>query len=378
VNGKIDAGRVRWPWTAMGFILCLAFFSCSPPEPIRIGFIGGTSGRVADLGIAGRDGAILAIEICNQTGGVSGRKVQLITKNDEQTPEVAERCMRELIAEGVLAIVGPMTSAMGVAVVPIVNETRILLISPTATTEELTGRDDFLFRVTSTTGVFASRNARYQIKAKRMRRVAAVYDLGNKSFTENWFENFRHAFAEGGGEIVKTLTFKSGSDTKYLEIARDLLAILPDGVLIIANSMDSALICQQIRKLDTQMPITLSDWGATERLLELGGKAVEGLTVVQTFDRNSTVPRYQEFRQTYLERFNREPGFAGVYAFDAANVVLEALKKRKEAQSLKETILAVRKFEGLQSSFSFDDFGDVRRPHVSISIVRDGQFVVVE
>ena len=276
----------------VGLILSLVLFNCSPPEPIRIGFLGGTSGRVADLGIAGRDGVQLAVEICNQAGGVAGRKLQLIIKNDEQTPEVAQRGARELIAEGVVAIVGPMTSAMGVAVVPIVNEARILLIGPTVTTEELSGRDDYFFRVTSTTGVYASRNARYQIKVKRMRRVAAVYDLGNKSFTENWLENFRHAFAEGGGEIVKTLTFKSGSDTKYLEIARGLLAIQPDGVLIIANSMDSALLCQQIRKLDAYIPITLSDWGATERLLELGGKAVEGLTVVQTFDRNSTASRY--------------------------------------------------------------------------------------
>ena len=100
--------------------------------------------------------------------------------------------------------------------------------------------------------------------------------------------------------------------------------------------------------------------------------------MVQTFDRNSTAPLYQEFRQNYLERFNREPGFPGVYAFDAASVLIEALKKRKGGQSLKEAILSLRKFEGLQSPFSFNDFGDVSRPHVSISIVRDGQFVVVE
>ena len=378
MDGKSVLGRLGWSRAAVVLILSLVFFSCKPSEPVRIGFLGGTSGRVADLGIAGRDGAQLAVEICNQSGGITGRKVQLVIKNDEQTPEIAERGVRELISEGVLAIVGPMTSAMAVTVVPIVNKARILLVSPTATTEELSGRNDFFFRVTSTTGVFASRNALYQIKAKRMRRVVAVYDLSNKSFTENWLKNFRHAFTEGGGEIVKTLTFKSGSDTKYLEIARELLAIRSDGVLIIANSMDSALLCQQIRKLDIHIPITLSDWGATERLLELGGKAVEGLTVVQTFDRNSTAPKYQEFRQNYIERFNREPGFAGVYAFDAANVVIEALKKRKDGQNLKETVLALRKFEGLQSPFSFNDFGDVRRPHVSISIVRDGQFVVME
>ena len=231
---RLVSGWLGWLWAAMGLIFSLSFFSCSPSEPISIGFLGGTSGRVADLGIAGRDGVQLAVDLCNQAGGISGRKVQLVIKNDEQTPEVAKRAVRELIDEGVIAIVGPMTSSMGVAVVPVVNEGRVLLISPTVTTEELSGRDDYFFRVSSTTSVFASRNARYQIKMKRMQRVAAVYDLGNKSFTENWFGNFREAFGEGGGEIVKILTFKSGSDSKYLEIARDLLAVRPDGVLIIA------------------------------------------------------------------------------------------------------------------------------------------------
>jgi branched-chain amino acid transport system substrate-binding protein len=143
LDGKSVLERVGWSRTAVGLILSLVFFSCKPPEPIRIGFLGGTSGRVADLGIAGRDGAQLSVEICNQSGGISGRKLQLIIQNDEQTPEIAERGVRELIAEGVLAIIGPMTSAMGVAVVPIVNDAQILIISPTATTEELSGRNDF-------------------------------------------------------------------------------------------------------------------------------------------------------------------------------------------------------------------------------------------
>src|SRR5210317_936388 len=105
MDGKSVVGRVGWSLAAVGLILTLVFFSCKPPEPIRIGFLGGTSGRVADLGIAGRDGAQLAVEICNQAGGVAGRKVQLIIKNDEQSPEVAQRGVRELITDGVLAIV---------------------------------------------------------------------------------------------------------------------------------------------------------------------------------------------------------------------------------------------------------------------------------
>ncbi|MHC1743652.1 MAG: ABC transporter substrate-binding protein [Syntrophobacteraceae bacterium] len=362
----------------VAFIFCVALWGCKPGEPIRIGFVAGISGRVADLGVTGRDAAQLAVEQCNQTGGISGRKIMLLIKDDQQQPELAKRAVRELIAEGVSAIVGPMTSDMGIAIAPIVSEARVLMVSPTVTTEALTGIDDCFFRVTTTSREFATRNADYQLKTNRMRRVAAAYDLGNKSFTENWLRNFRNAFAEGGGEILGSLGFEVGNDTVFLQIAKDLLALRPDGVVIVANSMDSALLCQQIRKLDDSIPITLADWGATERLLELGGKAVEGVTVVQTFDRASTHPGYLTLRQAYLDRFHREPGFAGVHTYDAVNVVLHALSKQESGQSLKETLLTIREFDGLQGAFSFDDFGDVRRPLSSMSIVRDGQFAVLE
>ena len=137
------------------------------------------------------------------------------------------------------------------------------------------------------------------------------------------------------------------------------------------------MFCQQIRKLDARIPLIGSEWGATERLTELGGKAVEGLTVAQIFDRNNTAPRYQSFRQVYLDRFRREPGFSGVAAFDAANVVLEALARHPAERDLKETLLALRRFEGLQQPIVFDEFGETRRDSV-ITVVRDGQFVVVE
>lgn len=100
-----------------------------------------------------------------------------------------------------------------------------------------------------------------------MRRIAAAYDRGNRSFSENWLENFKATFTALGGEIIATIGFKTDEGRTFLETARELLATEPDGVLIVANSMDSAVLCQQIRKIDPSIPITLADWGATERQL---------------------------------------------------------------------------------------------------------------
>lgn len=367
-----------WSGVLATVLIGMAFLGCKADQPILIGFMAGTSGRVADLGISGRDAAQLVIEQCNQSGGIAGRQVRLLIKDDQQNPDTARQVVRELIDEGVAAIIGPMTSDMAIAVAPAVDQARVLTVSPTATTQLLSGIDDHFFRVTSTTREYASKSARYQFITAGLRRIAAAYDRGNRSFCENWLDNFQKSFTALGGEIVATIGFKTDGSRTFLDIAGDLLSTRPDAVLIVANSMDSALLCQQVRKIDSQIRITLADWGATERLLELGGKAVEGVTVVQTFDRDSPAPDYQAFRKAYLERYQREPGFPGVYSHDATQVVLSALRAQKKGQSLKETVLELRKFAGLQSDFSFDDFGDVSRSHASISIIRNQKFVVVE
>jgi branched-chain amino acid transport system substrate-binding protein len=362
----------------MGLILCLLGAGCSSKEPVRIGFVGGTSGRVADLGISGRDAVQLAVEACNRDGGIDGRPVQLLIRNDAQDPDLARRAVSDLISQGVVAFVGPMTSDMAMAVLPLLNDARVLTVSPTATTQKLSGMDDYFLRVSSTTREYAGKSARYHVRTGTMRRIAATYDLANRSFCENWLENFAAVFTGNGGEIVTTIGFATDQGRSFLNVVRDLLAAKPDGILIVANSMDAALLCQQIRKFDATLPITLADWGATERLFELGGKAVEGITVVQTFDRDSPAPRYRDFRKAYLSRYQREPGFPGVYSYDAIQVVLTALRHQQESQHLKEAILAISTFEGLQGSFSFDEFGDVKRSNASISVVRNRKFVVVE
>jgi branched-chain amino acid transport system substrate-binding protein len=369
---------IFWLCLTPGTLILSTFLACKNEAPIRIGFLAGTSGRVADMGISGRDAAQLVVDECNRQGGIAGRQVQLLVRDDQQDPDLARTAVEGLIDEGVAALIGPMTSAMALAITPLLNEARLVSVGPTITTQQLSGRDDYFFRVSATTKEHATRSARFQAKPGGMKRIVAAYDVRNRSYCENWLENFTTVFTALGGEVLTNIGFDTTGDRSFMDVARELLSHGPDGVLIIANSMDAALICQQLHKLDPQIHITLADWGATERLLELGGRAVEGVTVVQPFDRTSKAPPYQAFRKAYLERYQREPGFPGVFTHDATQVVLTALGAQKRGQSLRETILMLGEFQGLQGAFSFDGFGDVERSIAAISIVRNQKFVVLE
>lgn len=354
----------------------LGLLGCAPPDPVRLGFVGGLSGRVADLGLNGRDGALLAVELRNKAGGVKGRRVELLTEDDQQDPDVARQAVTRLIERKVQAIVGPMTSAMAMATVALVDQAQIPMVSPTVTTNDLTGLDDYFFRVLSPTRNFAAKSANFHFQRAGVRRVAAVYDLSNKAYTESWLADYRTAFTAAGGRLVASISFTSSGETHFAELARQLLKTNADGIVIIANSVDAAMLCQQLRKLNASIPIAAAEWSATELLIELGGRAVEGIVIAQFLDRQSTQPTYVEFRRNYLARFRKEPGFAGLTAFDATNVILEGLEHRLPGQSLKQTLTTRKTFGGAQSPVVLDAFGDTSR-ETHLATIKDGSFVAL-
>ncbi|MSN24988.1 MAG: ABC transporter substrate-binding protein [Geobacter sp.] len=358
-------------------ILISALISCQRQKPVRIGFLGGLSGRVSDLGGSGRNGVQLAVEQRNAAGGLNGQPVELVVRDDEQNPETAKKVAGELIGQGIELIIGPMTSSIAMAVMPQINASRSILLSPTATTTSLSGLDDNFLRVISPTTEYATKSARYQYDKLGTRSVAVIYDAGNRSYTESWLNDFRVAFSALGGKIVMTKSFQSGQDTVFQPLVLDLLSSKADTVLIIGNSVDSALICQQVRKLDPKRRIAMSEWAATERLIELTGPAAEGVVVAQFLDRNDTSQRYRDFYLAYKSRFGQEPGFAGLAGYDAAQVALDAYSSRKKGESLKKLIIGKGKFQGVQQQLAIDRFGDADRK-TFVTVIRGNKYITVE
>jgi branched-chain amino acid transport system substrate-binding protein len=345
-------------------------------EPIKIGFVSGQTGKVADLGIGGRNGAMLAVEEINAKGGIKGRRVELIVQDDRQNPETAKKAVSELIAMEVECIIGPMTSSIAMATVPLVNASGIVMVSPTVTTTMLAGKDDNFLRVISTTSEYAAKSARYHFQKHGYGKVAAIYDIDNSSYSESWLHDFRTAFENLGGKMVKTMPFRSGDNKFFLPLARELLAAKPDMVLIIANAIDAALICQQIRKVDRKIPVAMSEWASTEKFVELAGSASEGVYMSQFLNHADQSQRYLSFLKAYKERFGQEPGFAGIAGYDAAMAVLKGVAGRKSGQSLKNALLS-QEFNGVQQTIKFDPYGEANR-NTFITIIRNGQYVTLE
>lgn len=358
-------------WLALAFAVTL-LAGCGPKTPIPIGFIGGLTGSNADNGQSGLNAVILAVEQFNRAGGVDGRMVELISRDDAQSSEVAARSAHALVEAKVEAVIGPFTSSMAAVIVPITGQAGIFQVSPTITSMDFYGKDDNLFRINRTTRENAQDYAR-TLAQRGQRRVAVAYDTRNRNFTESWLGEFRAATQAQGHELAVEVPYESGPQADFSRVVARLVAAKPDGMLFISGALDVARLSQQARKLAPKLPIAASEWAATEQLIELGGEVVEGLMIVQAYNRDDTSEQFRSFAEAYHKRFQRAPGYSSVAAYDAATVVLESLKIRREGESVKAAALRHGPFRGLQQDMVFDANGDTQR-RVYFTEIRGGRY----
>ena len=326
-------------------------------------------------GFAAPRSSRLAIEQFNRAGGLNGRMVELIAKDDAQNKETAAKSAQELVAAKVQAVIGPFTSGMAEVIVPITGAAGVFEISPTITSMAFYGKDDNLFRINRTTSDNAQDYARVML-GRGQRHIAVAYDTRNLNFTKSWLDQFRTAVQAQGASLAAEVPYESSPDADFGSVIRQLLVSKPDSLLFISGALDVARLAQQARKQAPALPIAASEWASTEQLVELGGDVVQGLLIVQNYDRNDESPRFKEFSEAYFKRFQRSPGYSSVSAYDAATVVLTALKQRRDGETLKQAALRSGPYQGLQQTIVFDANGDTTRK-VYFNEIRNGRYAPI-
>jgi len=358
------------------FTLLIVFIlvGCEKKESIKVGFVGDLTGSMSELGINGRNGVLLAVEECNAIGGIDGRLIKLITKDDQHDEEQALKVDQQLIKEGVIAIIGHMTSSMSVKVLPLINKEKIVMISPT--TSQLSHLDDYFIRLIpyDQTNKYL---AKYVYQQLGVKKISIVYDLCNIAFSQMVRDDFTKEFESIGGKIILSKSFKSGPEVDYINMINTLLDPKIEGLLIIAGALDTAMICQHIRMAGSQIPLLHNGWAGTRELVHHGGSAIEGIIFPIMYNKDSQDKLFVQFTNRYKKRFGHDPDFASVYAYEAALLLINALSESTHPENIKEIILKQAKLEGLQGEIYFDKYGDAQR-QTSIVKIKKGKIIVLK
>lgn len=355
-------------------IAILFFILFKPKEPIKIGLMVTLTGVYPDLGREIRNGALLAVQMINEEGGIKGKLVELIIKDNKYSIEQAKLNYEELVKENVVAVIGPATSTTAKNLLPIINQKKVLTIAPTPTSTELAGLDDYMIRLRPTNKEDATTLAKYVTENLKVKKVAIIHDVINPSYTKDFINNFKPHFSK------EVSFFMYPFDEKNISIknlAKQILSQSPDVVLIITEAYNASLLIQNLRILNPKILILISPWAKSPKLIEYGGERVEGVFTVDTFDEEYKGKLYEKFKNKFKERFGHNPNFAAVNGFEAVMLIKKAIEKGAVKETMKETILKIGKFEGLQGEIIINKFGD-RETKSFVFKIKNGKFTRVE
>src|SRR6185369_3537078 len=160
-----------------------------------------------------------------------------------------------------------------------------------------------------------------------IKRVAVICDASNRSFTTSLVDTYKARLESLGGTVVVEQCFNGKEQPDFTADAKAVIGRGVHGILIVAGAVDSAMICQQLRKLGSAVPIFIAEWGGTNEFIKAGGRSVDGVYVFQHFNSDSTSPPFLVFKEAYVKRFGDTPSFAATYSYEAVSVIAEALKK---------------------------------------------------
>lgn len=355
-------------------IACLLLAACAEPEPIRIGFSGQLSGPKSDLGVQGRNGALLAVEEINARGGVAGHRLELVAEDDQDTPEGARQADARLLAQKVVAIVGHMTSGQTLAALPDLEASGTILISPTTASPLLSEKQDLFFRVITSNAQWARGLADHCLRQDR-RRVFLLGDSDNVGYTETFLDAFERRLRENAGMVSGRRLYSSskGLDTK--KVAAEILAAKPQALIACVAARDLAALAQALHPQQAGIAVMGPPWPSTRDLVLTGGKDVEGFEFISNYAEDNSHPAFAPFLERYRKRFGWAPNFAAAFAYETVTVLAEGLRRTEGKRAgLEHALVRGQTMEGIIGPFVLDDSGDVRRPNF-ITRVQEGRFV---
>lgn len=358
----------------MVIIIGLFLWKYNKNEDVIIGFSAQLTGSQAELGVQERNGVQLAIEEINESGGICGRKISLIVDDDCGTTENAKKGDQDLINKGAVAIIGHATTAQTLEGLKVTNPNKVVMIGPTVSTPELTGIDDYFFRIHPSFKNSAESFVDHIYNYNKIKNIAIIYDTDNISYAKTYARIFGDKFKDMGGNIVSEIQFSSEVQPDFTPLLSILEKSKPDGLLIVASDIDTAIIAQRAKFRDKNIKLYAAAWAQTETLISNGGQAVEGMEIEQAYDVTSKSQKFVDFKSNYKVRFGNEASFGAAYSYEATMVLAEALKNANcNKDKLKDALLEIHDFSGLIDKISIDKFGDVDRPYY-ISKISNEQF----
>ncbi|OQY26397.1 MAG: hypothetical protein B6244_13700 [Candidatus Cloacimonetes bacterium 4572_55] len=397
-----------WLFSLSGLLIILilayiGYLSIWDEKPaIYIAGVGPMTGRDGKDGQDMANGIRIYLDEINKSGGVDGHKIELLMFDDQNNDAQARAMAIKASQSPATAVIGHCFSSISKVGGEIYKEYGVPAVTPAATAEVITD-NDWYFRTVPTTKAQSIFLANYVYQVMGCRNASVIYD--RDEYGASLAENFGKAFVDLGGSISYIWSFKS-DDKRLDEIFSEFIQGMKNsssgeiGTILLATQANEAEdIITLLRRNNISVPIMSGDAISSIDFAQRFGKYFEEITHPGYFTDGifATSPimfdvageEAQKFRNDYVTTYGVFPSWVAATSYDAAAVIVAAIKKEMETGDSWDDLRQIRKkmrnhiasfnkpqraITGLTDEIYFDDRGDMVKP-ISIGYFQNQLFI---
>jgi branched-chain amino acid transport system substrate-binding protein len=378
--------------TVVTVLALAASFSAFAADPIKIGLSGPYTGGSSPMGVSMRDGAKLAASEINAKGGVLGRQIELIERDDQADNTRGIQVTQELInKEQVVAAVGFINTGVSLAAQRFYQEAKIPVINNVATGSKVTKQflppefaDNYVFRNSANDTIQSAMIVKEAIDNRKFTKVAILADSTN--YGQLGREDLEKALAAKNitPVAVEKFNIKDTDMTAQLLKAKEAGA---QAILTYAIGPELAQIANGMEKLGWKVPMMGSWTLSMANFIDNAGKNGEGARMPQTFIQEPNTPKRKAFIEAYLKAYNPPNGripspVSAAQGYDSMYLLAAAIKQagNTEGVKIREALENLsEKIDGVVTTYNHpythDNHEAITMDMVVMGEVKDGHVV---
>lgn len=346
-------------------------------KTVKVAFLGPLTGPNAMQGVGARNSFDLAIKQANDSGKLSFN-IQVMDLDDASDPGTGASAAQKAVADPeVVAASGHWNSPVAQATIPIFKAAGMPLVIWGAIAPDLTNPQNYPYITRVAPTQVQENGPLFKFLYKQgYRKWAVISDTSSygKGNTEAWSNEVKK---QPDAKIVSVDSIQVGQ-TDFRPILSKIKTENVDGVYFGGVVMEGALIRRQMVELGMKNTLLTGISGIVDDkfIQTAGSTAAEGVVATQPGEDIAKLPGGKAFEQAYQKAGYKEPyGAYGPYAYDAANIIIQALKEVGPNKKALVGAIAKIKYNGLLGETTFDSVGQTQNIASTIYVVQDGKWV---
>lgn len=341
-------------------------------KTLKIGSMSPLTGQYAADGNDIKQGVETAIAKWEAKGGVPGfDKIEYLPQDSGCDGKQAVSAANKLVNLGVVGVIGAYCSSATIPASEVLNEEKVIMITPASTNEKVTERGfKYMFRACGRDDDQAKVVVRFLAEEEGAKKVALVDD--KTTYTQGLAENIKK-YGEGKLEFVAHEHIVQG-DKDFSGVLTKIKAADPDILYMSLYNPEGNLMAIQAKRLGLKAKLMSEDAVYHPNYLKIAGEAGEGTLFTFGQPPSQDIPEVAEFIKSYSAKYG-QPGSYSSYAYDATNILLEAIAKvgAEDPDKLADAIRATKR-QGASKFLQFNEKGDSGSTY-KVLIVKGNQFV---